>query len=307
MVNYGKFFPSVKGKSIVWTLHDMNPFTGGCHYSADCERYQSGCGACPQLGSTKKGDLSRQIFERKKRAYSKHKPSIVTPSKWMAERANQSLLFSEYNVVAIPNGASIQIFAVRDKSKSREALSLPQDKTLILFGAADLSDERKGMKYLVEALKQLASEDALGNCALVVFGKPSENFLNEVGVPFYSLGQIDDEVTLSEIYSAADIFVIPSAEDNFPNTILESFACGTPAVGFDVGGIPELIRPNETGLLADKGDVRQLSERIEWMINHPEERETMGDSARKLIEKECSPEVQSGRYLSLYESILKNK
>ncbi len=303
MVDHREFFRDVHNKAIVWRLSDMNPFTGGCHYSQGCTKYETGCGACPQLGSTDTGDLSKRIFSRKQKAYRGRNICVVTPSKWLGDCAKKSFLFNHFKTEVIPNGVSTTVFSRRDKRFSRDVLKLPQDKILILFGA-DYNSERKGFRYLMEALRLLKERKDASKIALVIFGSHySEDALEDVGFSVFQLGYIHDEPLLSCVYSAADIFVIPSLEDNFPNTVIESMACGTPVVGFSIEGALDMVRPGETGLSVKARDAEQLAEQIKWMIYHSKERKQMGLNARKLIEQEYTLEIQANRYQELYSSL----
>ena len=307
MVNYSEFFSNVINKPLIWTLHDMNPFTGGCHYSNGCAKYETGCGACPQLGSKDPSDLSRKIFKRKEKTYKGKNIHILTPSKWLRDCAKRSILFKNFPIDVIPNGILIDIFKKRDKSFSRDLLNLPQDKTIILFGA-DYGAERKGFKYLIQALKLLKDKiDTLPKVALVTFGHHQSiaAFSKDTGFSIYQLGYMYDEPLLSCVYSAADIFIIPSLEENLPNTMLESMACGTPVVAFRAGGIPDMITPHKTGLLAELKNTKDLTDKIEYMITHPQERQQMGQNARKLVEEEYTLRIQAKRYLELYEKAAK--
>ncbi len=303
MVDHREFFRDVHNKAIVWRLSDMNPFTGGCHYSQGCKKYETGCGACPQLGSMDPGDLSRRIFKRKEKAYKDCKIHIVTPSRWLAACVRQSQLFRKYNVEIIPNGLSTSIFTERDKQYSRELLGLPKDKILILFGAQSVTNIRKGIYYLEKALMLLRNRVDDLNIGLAIFGSNSSAVLGDAGFSVYPLGTIHDEPLLSCVYSAVDMFVMPSLQDNFPNTVLESMACGTPVIGFNIGGVVDVIKPRETGLLAQTRNAEELAEQIKWMIYHSKERKQMGLNARKVIEQEYTLEIQAKHYLRLYESI----
>ncbi len=304
MVNHREFFFNIHNKHIVWRLSDSNPFTGGCHIRQKCTKYQTGCGACPQLGSNDPNDLSRRIFKRKEKAYKGHNIHVVTPSKWLRDCAKKSLLFKNFEISVIPNGAPTTVFTTRDKRFSRDLLNLPQNKTLILFGASYKS-KNKGFRYLMQSLKLLKERIDTSKIALVIFGPQySQDTLSEdMGFSIYSLGYIHDELLLSCVYSAVDVFVIPSLEENFPNTVLESFACGTPVIGFSIGGVVDMIRPRETGLLAKVRDVEELCEKIKWMIYHSKERKQMGLNARKVIEQEYTLEIQAKRYQELYSSL----
>lgn len=303
MVDYMEFFPKVINKHIVWTLHDMNPFTGGCHYAGDCTKYRGNCHSCPQLGSASSNDLSKRIWDRKEKCYKGKRIHVVTPSKWLEDCARQSQLFRKFQADVIANGLSTYTFAEREKQYSRELLGLPKDKILILFGAQSTTNARKGASYLIKALMLLRNRVSNFNIGLIIFGGGPSTLLKDVEFSVYSLGTIRDELLLSVCYSAADMFALPSLEDNFPNMVLESFACGTPVVGFDIGGIPDMVRPGETGLLAQTRNAEELAEQIKWMIYHPKERKQMGSNARKVIEQEYTLEIQAKRYQKLYSSL----
>jgi glycosyltransferase involved in cell wall biosynthesis len=302
MVDYAEFFPQVTDKPIVWTLHDMNPFTGGCHYSRGCRKYESMCGACPQLGSGKDDDLSKEIWARKECYYRDRRIHVVTPSRWLADCARKSQLFKKHKVEVIPNSVQTTIFEVKDKKQSREYFNLPKEGGLILFGAENASNPRKGIKNLTNALGLL--EDKIG-IGVVIFGSMSDTLMKDIRFPVYPLGAIKDEASLAYCYSAADVFVIPSLEDNLPNTVLESMACGTPVVGSDVGGIPDMVKPGKTGALAKAGDVQELADGIQWMMEHPEDRRQMGINAREVVGREYTLEIQARRFIDLYESYIR--
>jgi len=306
MIDRNEFFSRINGKPIIWTLHDMNPFTGGCHYSDGCTKYQTGCGACHQLGSKNPNDLARKIFKRKEKAYKNKNIHIVIPSKWLATCAKQSLLFKNFPTDVIPNSLPHGIFKKKDKHLSRDALNLPQDKALILFGV-DYKTQRKGLKYLLEALKLLKQRLDPSKIALVTFGRHQEldAFSKDTKYPVYQLGYIEDQALLSSVYSSCAVFVLSSLEDNLPSTMLESMACGTPLIGFNTGGISDMIIPNKTGLLAELKNTQDLANKIKYMITHPKEREQMGENARRLIEQEYTLQLQAKRYLKLYEMMLR--
>ena len=305
MVNYTEFFPNIINKHVVWTLHDMNPFTGGCHYAGDCKKYETGCSTCPQLGSKDLNDLSKKIWMRKEISYKEQKIHVVTPSKWLADCARHGQLFKNFKVDVISNSLPTSIFTKRDKQYSRELLGLPREKALILFGAQSATNVRKGASYLIKALMLLNNKVDKFNIALVILGSNSSTFLKDVEFPIYSLGTIHDELLLSVCYSAADMFVLPSLEDNLPNAVLESMACGTPVIGFNIGGIPDMLRQGETGILAQVRNTEELAEQIKWMINHPEECEQMGINAQRVVEQKYTLEIQAKRYRELYNSMRK--
>jgi len=298
MVDCNEFFPALEGKPVIWALHDMNPITGGCHYTDGCEKYRSGCGACPQLGSKDLDDLSRKIFKRKEKAYRNANIHLVAPSRWMLDRARESLLFKGRETHLIPHGVQIGIFKERGRAALRDFLGLPPDRTLILFGS-DYTSPRKGMGALAAALKTLGEKNTLSSAALVTFGHHEDpgSFPGGLPCPIHSMGYIYDDRLLSAVYSSCDMFVSPSREEAFGLTSLESMASGTPVIGYDTGGLADMIIPHDTGLLVKPGDMRDLADKIEFMVTRPEDCRAMGENARKLVEKEFTVEKQVGRYI----------
>jgi glycosyltransferase involved in cell wall biosynthesis len=301
-VDLGTFFDRVD-VPVVWTLHDMNAFTGGCHYNVGCDRYKSHCGACPQLGSDDDRDLSRAIWQRKSDAY----PSaidagqlhIVAPSRWLAEEARQSTLFSEIPITVIPNGIDTTVFAPCDDTGLRQALGMAPDDLALLFVADSTTNQRKGFGLLLEALSGL---DLGAHVHLMSVGAHEPEIASSV--THHHLGRITNDCLLAAIYSAADVFVIPSLQDNLPNTVLESMACGTPVVGFDVGGIPDMVRPEETGWLAETGDVPSLRRTIRQALGDDEARRCRAKRCREVAEAEYQLHHQADAYRQLYREVL---
>ena len=281
----------------------MNPFTGGCHYVGDCRKYESQCGACPQLGSPYESDLAAKIWARKRTAYPAHNFHMVTPSQWLANCARRSMLLGRMPVSIIPYGIPSDIFRKYDQGFCRELLGLPQKKTIILFGANNVMDERKGAQYLKEALELVSRRMKVCEVVLAIFGGKFDPKHETFGISTHVLGNIRDERLLAACYNAADVFVIPSLEDNLPNTVLESMACETPVVAFETGGIPEMVSHLQTGLLVKRKDANALAEQLQWIIEHPRERARMGANARNVICKEYTSAIQASRYLSLYRSL----
>jgi glycosyltransferase involved in cell wall biosynthesis len=302
MLSPREFFMSIKRKPVVWTLHDMNTFTGGCHTAWECLKFEDGCGECPQLGSSTPGDLSRRIFLRKQRSYRGANIYIVTPSRWLAGLVQRSALFKNQKIFVIPNSIPLSVFRKRDKKYSRELLNLPQDKIIILCSIS-YNLEHKGLKYLLQAMKIVVKNIGPSKISLVLFGEYDSSLFRDEEFDVYFLGYIKDELVLSCCYSAGDILVIPSVAENYPNSILESIACGTPVVSFNVGGISEIIRPHETGLLAGIKNAQDLASKIEWMVIHDKERQDMQKLSRETIEQSHTLETQANRYLELYESV----
>jgi len=293
-------------RPIVWTLHDMWPFTGGCHYDEGCGRYRKECGNCPQIGSRRENDLSNKIWTRKKRSWEGLDITIVTPSRWLAECAKTSSLFGDRRIEVIPNGLDINIYKPMEKNLVRERLGLPQDKKLILFGAMNASsDRRKGFQFLEPALKKI-SEDSR-EYELVIFGSSRPVNPPEFGLKLHYIGQLHDDVSLAMLYAAADVFVAPSVQDNLPNTVMESIACGTPVVAFNIGGMSDMIEHEKTGYLARPFDTDDLAQGIEWVLEDDERHKRLCESARAKAVNEYSLDIQAKRYLNLYEEILEKR
>ena len=302
-VDYQTFFSAVPmHRPVVWTLHDMNPFTGGCHYDQGCGRYTEGCGVCPQLGSDDLADLSHQIWERKQRIFDQFPTDrlhFVTPSKWLAEEVKRSPLIGRFPVTVIPNGLDTADFAPRDPALARDVLGVPRDARVIVFIAHNFSARRKGFALLTQALERL---DNMSDLFLLSLGHyPSE----AAALPAHlHLGYIEQDRLQSLVYSAADIIVIPSIQDNLPNTVLESIACGTPVVGFDVGGIPDMVRPGITGLLAPAQDSEALSAAIVELLYDPGRLAEMSANCRRVAEEEYTLERQTKAYVRLYKALV---
>lgn len=293
--------PKLARIPMVWTLHDMNPFTGGCHYDNGCDKYLMDCGACPQLGSSDRTDLSSNIWHRKQAAFNKFNPEkfrVVAPSKWLAKEAKRSALFSRFDVSVIPYGLDLNFFAPRNSSDLRQAFDIPTNAQVILFLADSVQNKRKGFQFLLDAI------DSLGVTSQLVFvSVGSGTFEMPVSVRHIHIGRVEDDRLLSMIYSLADVFVVPSIQDNLPNTVLESMACGTPVVGFDIGGIPDMVKNGQTGFVVPAGDVIGLKVAIEKVLGDTELRNSMSHQCRDVAVREYDLNEQASRYSNLYNQI----
>lgn len=284
-------------KPIVWTMHDMWPCTGICHHARDCEQFQQQCEGCFYLQSTHL-DLSTKVFRTKSQLYRTAPMTFVGCSQWLTDRAHQSRLVIGKQVLSIPNPIDLQRFKPMERKAMRERWKLPLDKKLILFGALNVTNERKGLAYLIKALHILQPD----HIALVVFGQVKSQVAERIPVAIHSLGYVSDEEKVATIYNAVDLFVTSSLEENLPNTIMESMACGTPCVGFRTGGIPEMIDHLSNGYVANYQDSADLARGIEWVLNHPEPAKLRETCIQK-VKEHYSEEVIAGKYLSLYEQI----
>ncbi|PAX53382.1 glycosyltransferase family 4 protein [Brunnivagina elsteri] len=293
-------------KPLVWTFHDMWAFTGGCHYNQECDRYTQSCGSCPQLNSHQDRDLSRRMWHRKVKVWQNLDLTIITPSRWLANCAKSSSLFKDTRIEVIPYGLDIKTYRPINKQFARELLKLPQDKQLVLFGSLQAtSDKRKGFHLLQPALNQLNSSGWQDKLELVVFGASKSENLTDFGFKSHYLGLLNDDLSLALAYSAADVFVAPSLQDNLPNTVMESIACGTPCVAFNIGGMPDMIEHQKNGYLAQAFKIEDLANGIAWVLENKERHQKLSHCAREKTEQEFALGIQAKRYLSIFQSQIK--
>jgi len=286
-------------KPMVWSLHDMWAFTGGCHYDENCGKFMNRCGACPVLGSQKEYDLSRWIWNRKARTFSGMKHLTINGlSRWLMECSRSSRLLGDKRHINLPNPIDTHLYKPVSKQEARALWNLPQDKKLLLFGAMNvMGDKRKGLKELNNALNLLRLKDI----ELVIFGSGQPK--NPPTFPFktHYLGQVYDDISLVALYSAVDVTVIPSLQENLSNTIMESLSCATPVVAFDIGGNGDMIEHGINGCLATPFDVENFAEGIEWILRANKEMyEWLCRNARNKIVKEFDCEIVVQKYISLY-------
>lgn len=257
-------------KPVIIVLHDMWPITGGCHYSFDCEKYLTGCSECPMFIKAKKDDFSKKGFSNKLKFYSKFDNLFfVSPSKWLYECAKEALLTKNKPVYYIPNVLDNTIFKPIDKNLARQILNIEANETVIAFGATSVNSSRKGWSYLQKALQILYKENELKNISVVVFGSGSNKKIAEE-IPFKTkfMGYLMDEYSTAMVYNAADVFIVPSIADNQPTTVQESLSCGTPVVGFKVGGIPDMISHKENGYLAAYKSAEDIATGIKYCLQN---------------------------------------
>ncbi len=284
---------------IVWSLHDVWAFTGGCHINGSCENYKQHCGQCEVLNSSRSHDLSQIIFKRKKNSYDRinDRLSIIGLSRWMADCAASSALFKNTEVVNLPNLIDTRAFAPIDKYTARALLNLPQDKSLVLFGAMSATtDPNKGFRILSQALLQLPQQ-----WELVVFGSSQPKTPQNFKQATHYQGHMHDDISLRLLYSAADVMVVPSLQENLSNAIMESLACATPVVAFDVGGNSDMIEHKINGYLAKPFDPQDLAHGVKWVLCSPD---TTKKNARNKIISSFESEFLSKKYINLYKQIL---
>ena len=293
------------GKPVVWTMHDMWPCTGICHYSGGYTHYEEECHHCPFIhnGSRKK-DLSHRIFLKKQKLYEGRHINFVACSHWLEERARKSALFSGHAITSIPNPINTNLFKPHNKKAAREKCRLPQDSKLVLFGSVKIMDTRKGVEYMIKACKLLAEKhpelkDQLG---VVAFGNQSQQLQNMLPFKVYPLDFVSNEHQLVDIYNAVDLFVTSSLEENLPNTIMEAMSCGIPCVGFNVGGIPEMIDHLHNGYVAQYKSAEDFANGIYWILTEPEYTTLSEQACRKAVSN-YSESAIAKRYIDVYNKI----
>ncbi len=298
-------------KPTVWTLHDQKPFTGGCHYSSGCVQYQTGCIACPQLSDDPFG-LPAAALADKRDLFKGANLTIVTPSKWLAKEARNSTLFRDCRIEAIPNSVETDVYCPIEKAAAKEALGIDPQTITLMFGTVDAKEARKGLLHAMNAINFCLQNPefkkllALKKINLICVGK-IDPLIKTLSLPVRDFGFIASDSRMAAIYNAADIFILPSLEDNLPNTMLEAMACGTPVIAFDTGGISDVIADGLNGRLIEHKNDRQLGCAIIDMIRNPENRKSFGDQAAKLIRNNFKLSDQAKNYKNLYDELLKEK
>jgi glycosyltransferase involved in cell wall biosynthesis len=304
LFDHEAFFSAIHSKTfVVWTLHQMNPLTGGCNYSQSCRRYEQSCGKCPYLlPSVRTQDASSRVLNAKKAMYERipsGQLAIVTPSRWLADCAMKSSLLASRPVHVIPNGLDLNLFKPTDKTWARKLLHIPDHANVVLFVSQfNRTFHIKGFEYLEKGVSLLRQNPDL----VCVSVGPATGETTIGGVPLIEAGAIEQQWMMPLIYSAADLLVVPSLEDNFPNVILEASACALPVIGSNAGGIPEMIDHEKTGLIVPRADAEAIANAIQKLFDHPEQRRQMGEAARIKIQNEFSVETQVKRYQELFLS-----
>ncbi len=295
------------GKPVVWTMHDIWPATAICHYARDCEQFHSECGKCPLLPSVQFG-LASKVWKRKLQMLKEGHVTYVACSKWLADEARKSALLEGQTVTSIPNPIDTHVFHPIDKVQVREVLGLPKDKHVILFVSQKVTDPRKGMKYFVEAIGKLAEKypETKTSTVVAILGGHAEDVASQLALPSYPLGYISDTKRIVEVYNSADAFVLPSLEDNLPNTIMEAMACGVPCVGFKVGGIPEMIDHEENGYVARFKDSADLADGIRYVLDE-ENHEALKKQCVQKVARSYSQQSVANRYIEVYEAACAQK
>ena len=289
-------------RPVIWTLHDMWAFTGGCHYTGECNRYLRACGKCPVLHSSGNNDLSSKVFRRKQHTYPGIKNlTITTPSQWLAQRVTESPLLGNRRVEVIPNGLDTSLFRTTGREAARKRLSLPGGKKIILFGAIRATETPlKGFALLVRALKLLNRDD----CQLAVFGSSNAAATDISGLDVRFFGQVSSHDVLIDLYSAADLVAVPSMQEVFGQAATEAMACSTPVVAFNSTGLPDIVLHRETGYLAEPFSVDDLANGIGWVLENDSRCMLMGDAARQRAVSVFDSGAVADKMFRLYKEVI---
>lgn len=292
----------------VWTFHDCHAFTGNCGYFFDCEKWKEGCGGCPYLKNYPTSqwfDRTGYMWRHKRQMFTEGtKKVIVSPSRWLTEAAKQSY-FGKYPCITIHNGIDTrQVFYPRDRQACREKYGFGQEEKLILGIAVGYRDERKGAKYIIQLAKNLGGR---AKVILIGWNKENDALLKGSGgrnaiENIITIPNIADTDMLAEYYSMADVFVIPSLAENYATTTLEAMACGTPVVGFAVGGIPEQLTGGR-GIAVKAGDQALFDDAVRYVLDG-DACLLAGEGLAKVIREENSTEKMAKAYEQVYEGLV---
>ncbi|WP_294082045.1 glycosyltransferase family 4 protein [Proteiniphilum sp. UBA5384] len=286
------------GKKVVWTMHDMWPFTGICHYAGTCNAFTFGCSHCPYLKKPARKDLSYSVYHQKQLTYRKGNIIFTGCSRWLMELAKQSPLTQGHKVISIPNPIDTGIYLPKDKNAIRQKMGLPKERKIVLFAAMKASDKRKGIDYLIEASRLIAQKR--NDLLFLIAGANGEEIVGQFSLPTQSIGYVAPH-DMPDLYNAADLFVTPSLQDNLPNTIMEAMACGTPCVGFHTGGIPEMIDHRQNGYVANYQDAKDLANGLLWTLFEADTG-TLSSNAREKVMEHYAQEKVTQQYKEIYKS-----
>jgi len=294
-------------KPVVWTFHDSNAFTGGCHVRYTCDHFERECGDCPLLKNASPDDYSRRIWKQKNQAYQKLDFDIIAPSNWMKTSILGSSLLKGGAISQIPNTLETEIFKPQDKTEAKRKAGLPENKFILLSGfMPSRKDMHKGTSYLLESLDILKARlgDKADQVELVVFGNRDDKNVPDFPFKASFLGRISNDEQLALNYAAADAFLIPSLEDNLPYTVMESLSCGTPVIAFTTGGIPDMVTHEKTGYLATFRSSESFADGMEWIIKHAD-RQQLNQNARQVVMDQFSEQIIAQKHIDLYKQLTK--
>lgn len=293
----------LSGKRIVWTMHDLWNATSLCHYAGDCEAFRNAerpCSGCHLLPEKSRA-YAEKAWKAKRETWlsGKDRLSFVTCSEWLGAEAKSSTMLQGFDVQAIPNPIDTALYRRTDKTAARQKLGLPENKRIILFVSQKVTDERKGAQFFIDAVNSLAAKRQ--DIGVAILGGNGEEVARQLKTGTSILGYITDQQTIVSVYNAADVFVLPSLQDNLPNTIMEAMACGVPCVGFDIGGIPEMIDHRMTGIIAPPRDTEALANGIAYCLDD-ENHDRLSEGCLMKVQKKYSEKAVAKAFTDLYSA-----
>ena len=297
-------------KPIVWTFHDMWVFTGGCHYTLGCIKYTTECRNCPSLRFNGRNDISNIIFHRKKELFDDNKFLILTCSNWLAKETRKSKLLTDYDIATVPNPIDTQVFKPEKTDEAREALKLPKDKIIILFSAYTASEVRKGISYLSEVLISLNAlkPKLLEVIEVIILGSLNGSEFDNIPYRVIYPGRIEKVEEIVQYYSSADLFIAPSIQENLSNTVMESLACGTPVLAFNIGGMPDMIDHLKNGYLADDINSDKLLDGLLWFLDlDKDKRAELSVNSRSKVLSNFTLSTVAKHYAEYYKKLIDSK
>jgi glycosyltransferase involved in cell wall biosynthesis len=295
-VDHEQFFQRNRHRKFVWTLHDMNPFTGGCHHADGCSRFTGDCKGCPQLSGTVDEDYAGEVLTAKMRSLAHlapHQLTIVAPSQWLLSLSAQSRVTGRFRHVHIENPSFHQGLITETSAQLRAALKLPLDKKVVVFVSDNLRNPRKAVSLLFGAVKEMRRS---GEVHLVGLGQRTDQ---PAGLSITFPGTIRDQQTLARYMACADVVVNTSIAENSPLVLIEALSCGTPVIGFEVGGIPELVT-RECGAVVSKRSTGALAAALDQVLF---ERTFSRDGIRAQSAKH-DPSAVCEKYHGVYADLL---
>ena len=294
------------GKPVVWTMHDIWPATAICHLTLGCRNFKTSCCQCKYLpGGGGRNDLAASVWRKKQSVLAQDNIYYVACSRWLESEARQSALLRGQKISSIPNPIDTRVYRVTDRAEARRQLDLPQDMRLLLFVSQRVTNRNKGMDYLVEACRLLASQypEMQQQTGVIILGGHAEEVADQLPFKTFPLGYVNDEQRIVRVYNAADVFVLPSLSENLPNTIMEAMACGVPCIGFNVGGIPEEIDHRKNGYVAAYRDSEDLARGIRWVLCEADRQQLSAQAVRKVAHNYSQSSVAL-QYVEVYNQAL---
>lgn len=292
-------------KPVVWTLHDMWAFTGGCHYSGGTDHFVNQCGDCWMLRNPGSNDISHIGWLRKAEMYRGVRNIVfVTCSHWLAGEARRSSLLKGFRIDTIPNPIDTDLFSPKDKPALKAKWLIEPGTRVILFGAANILDRRKGISYLIDALNCLKTDYAdMSDIEIVIFGKNKSLDVSLLPFKGHEMHIVTSQKQMADLYAMADVFVTPAIEDNLPNTVMESLACGTPVVAFNTGGIPDMVDHLQNGYLAEFKSAADLANGLNYILTS-DNKQALSANARDKVLQNFTNEIIASKYIELYKTVL---